>query len=202
MSRLVAYGSSPIKEAFAFPAQIARHLGREYVNRIKPLNSNHKLARAVLSSAHEPDDLILIDWATTVRQEFRTEHGWMTTSRVDAPKTDFEAAWYQGPGNWEYTPVYSALKEIVLTQSWLTTQGLRYVFTFDYDDVICSTLLTEPDEYIATLKSMIDWNRVVLFEGHGFLHWVEQNQFKADGGHAEPAAHDRATEYLLRTFDF
>ena len=58
MTRLVAYGSSPIKEAFAFPAQIARRLEREYVSRVKPLNSNHKLARQILSQEYEPDDLV------------------------------------------------------------------------------------------------------------------------------------------------
>ena len=98
--------------------------------------------------------------------------------------------------------MYSALKEIVLAQTFFKTKGLQYVFTFDYDDVICSGLLSKPDEYIGALKSMIDWSRVVLFEGHGFLHWVEQNQFQADGGHAESAAHDRATEYLLNVFEF
>ena len=202
MSRLIAYGSSPIKEDFAFPAQIAQHLDREYVNRIKPLNSNHKLARQIISQTYEPTDLVLVDWATTVRQEFRTEQGWMTTSRVNKPNSEFETAWYQGPGNWEYTPVYSALKEIVLAQTFLKTQGLDYVFTFDYDDVIHSTLLSEPDEYIGPLKNLIDWNRVVLFEGHGFLHWAKENKFEIDGGHAEKAAHDSATEYLIETFEF
>jgi len=202
MTRLVAYGSSPIKEDFAFSAQIAQHLKREYVSRVKPLNSNHKLARQILSQTYEPTDLVLVDWATTVRQEFRTEQGWMTTSRVDRPSSEFETVWYQGPGNWEYTPVYSALKEIVLAQTFLKTQGLDYVFTFDYDDVIHSTLLSEPDEYIGPLKNLIDWNRVVLFEGHGFLYWAKEKQFDIDGGHAEKAAHDCAAEYLLNAFDF
>lgn len=203
MSRLIAYGSSPIKEDFAFPAQIAQHLGREYVSRVKPLNSNHKLARTVISQTYEPGDLVLIDWATTVRQEFRTEHGWMTVSRETyKPGSGFEEQWYQGPGCWEYTPIYSALKEIVLTQTFLKTQGIDYVFTFDYDDVIHSTLLSEPDEYIGPLKNLIDWSRVVLFEGHGFLYWAKEKQFDIDGGHAEKAAHDCAAEYFIRTFKF
>jgi hypothetical protein len=202
MTRLVAYGSSPIKEDFAFPAQIAQHLDREYVSRVKPLNSNHKLARQILSQTYESSDLVLVDWATTVRHEFRTEHGWMTTSLVDRPSSEFETVWYQGPGKWEYTPVYSALKEIVLVQTFFKAQGLRYVFTFDYDDIILSTLLTDSDEYIGTLKDMIDWTRVVLFEGHGFLWWAKEKQFAIDGGHAEPAAHDCAAEYLLNAFEF
>jgi hypothetical protein len=76
------------------------------------------------------------------------------------------------------------------------------VFTFDYDDIILSTLLTDSDEYIGTLKDMIDWTRVALFEGHGFLWWAKEKQFAIDGGHAEAAAHDRATEYLLNAFEF
>ena len=202
MTRLVAFGSSPIKDTFAFPAQIAQHLEREYVSRAKPVNSNHKIARMVMSQEYEADDYVIVVWGTTVRHEFRTEQGWMTTSRVDKSSSEFETAWYQGPGNWEYTAVYSALKEIILAQTFFKSKNLQYVFTFDYDDVIHSTLLSHPDEYISTLKDLIDWTRVVLFDGHGFLWWVQEHGFECDGGHAESAAHDHATAYLLRTFEF
>jgi len=204
MSRLLAFGSSPIRDDFAFTSLIADHLGREYVSRVKPVNSNHKMARMVLSQDYGDDDYVIVVWGTTVRHEFRTQQGWMTVSRVDpTPGSDFEQHWYQGPGQWEYTAVYSALKEMALVQAFLTARNIPYAFTFDHDDIITSGLLTEPDEYISALKSMIDWTRVFLFEGHGFLHWVYKNDFKVQNDtHAEPAAHDSAVKYVLDSFEF
>jgi len=204
MTRLVAFGSSPIKDTFAFPAQIAQHLEREYVSRAKPVNSNHKIARMVMSQEYEADDYVIVVWGTTVRHEFRTQQGWTTVSRVDpTPGLEFEQHWYQGPGQWEYTAVYSTLKEIALVQSFLTARNIPYAFTFDHDDVITSTLLTKPDEYIQALIGLIDWQRFFLFEGHGFLHWVFQNNFKVQNDtHAESAAHSKAVEYILDRFKF
>jgi len=157
----------------------------------------------VLSHDYEADDYVLIDWTTTIRHEFRTAEGWMSTNMATYKAgSGFEEHWYQGPGQWEYTGILLALKEILLAQTFLTSQNLSYQMTFDYDDLIKSKRLSEPDAYVSAIKNLIDWNRMMLFDGTGFLSWAQRHNFVLDGGHAEPAAHDRATEYLLKNFEF
>jgi len=203
MSRLVAFGSSIIMEKNSFPELIATHLSRDYVSRIKPVNSNHKIARMVLYQSYESDDFVLVDWTTTIRHEFRTEQGWIGTSRATyKPGCGFEEHWYQGPGQWEYTGISSSLKEIILAQTFLVARRIPYMFTFDYDDIIASNLLEEPDNYISSLKSLIDWDRVVLFDNHGFLTWCKKNNYEFAGSHPKQSSHKMAADYLLDKFKF
>ena len=61
----------------AYPSLIAQQLNCEYVNRSKPTNSNHKIARMVLSyTDYQPGDVVLAEWTSTTRHEFRTNQGW------------------------------------------------------------------------------------------------------------------------------
>ena len=203
MSRLVAFGSSIILIKNSFPELIATHLSRDYVSRVKPVNSNHKIARMVLHQSYESDDFVLVDWTTTIRHEFRTEQGWVGTSMATyQPGCGFEEQWYQGPGKWEYTGVASSLKEIILAQTFLVARRIPYMFTFDYDDIIASNLLAEPDNYISSLKSLIDWNCVVLFDNHGFLTWCKKNNYEFDGSHPKQSSHKMAADYLVDKFKF
>jgi hypothetical protein len=203
MSRLIAFGSSTIEPYYSFPAQIAKSIGREYVSRAKPVSSNHKIARMVLSYDYKADDFVLIDWTTTVRYEFRTADGWMGTNPgTYKPGCGFEEHWYQGPGQWEYPGVLSTLKQILLAQIFLSAKNISYRMTFAYDDFIKSKRLSEPDEYIGAIQNLVDWNHMMLFDDTGFLTWASRQNFVLSGGHAEQAAHDRATEYLLENFEF
>jgi len=201
MSRLIAFGSSIIMMKNSFPELLAEQLSRDYVSRVKPTNSNHKIARMVLSQSYEPNDIVLVDWTTTIRHEFRTEKGWQGISMATyKPGCGFEEQWYQGPGRWEYTGVSSSLKEIILAQTFLVAQNIPYVFTFDYDDIIESNLLEEPDDYIGSLKNLIDWSRVKLFDDQGFLSWCRKNNYEFDGSHPKETAHVMAADYLLDKF--
>ena len=182
----------------SFPELIAAHLCRDYVSRAKPTNSNHKIARMVLSQSYNSDDFVLVDWTTTIRHEFRTEKGWMGISMATyKPGCGFEDQWYQGPGQWEYTGVSSSLKEIILAQTFLVSQNIPYLFTFDYDDIIKSNLLEEPDDYISSLKNLIDWSRIVLFDNEGFLSWCRKNNCEFNISHPKEPAHVMAADYLL-----
>ena len=67
MSRLIAFGSSIIMGASAFPGILAQRLNRNYVSRVKPTNSNHKISRMILSQEYESNDIVLVDWTTTIR---------------------------------------------------------------------------------------------------------------------------------------
>ena len=202
MSRLIAFGSSIIMGASAFPGILAQRLNRNYVSRVKPTNSNHKISRMILSQEYESNDIVLVDWTTTIRNEFRTEQGWMGTSMATYKAgCGFEEHWYLGPGKWEYTGVYSSLKEILVAQIFLQKHRIPYVFTFDYNDIIDSTLLKQPDEYIGMLTTLIDWNYIALFDGHGFLNWCKQNNLEFNGSHPTQTSHKLAADYLLDNFD-
>lgn len=48
------------------------------------------------------------------------------------------------------------------------------MFTINNDEVHNSCLLTQ-DGYASVLNKLIDWNKFVLFEGHGVLPWVQKN---------------------------
>jgi hypothetical protein len=205
MSNLIAFGSSTIMgsaEFPGFPGIIAAHLGREYIDRSKPVNSNSKISRNILSYQNYSDDFILVSWTSTIRHEFRTEHGWMPTNMATfKPGCGFEEQWYNGPGKWEYTGVSTALKEIVLTQTFLKTKKLPYVFIFDTDDVICSFLVNSPDPYIATLLSLIDWKQFVFFENKGFIRWCTEKNYGINGNHMTPESHQLTADYIIENFE-
>lgn len=206
MSKLIAFGSSPIIKDSAYPGVIAQQLNLNYLNRAKPTNSNHKIARMILShNDYQTGDFVLTEWTSTIRHEFRTEHGW-TGSSMASYKTgtgSFEESYYQqGPGQWEYNGVYTALKEMVLAQTFLKANNIDYLFTFYPDDVPQSFLYKNPDEYLGAMIKLIDWSRVLTFDGHGFQGWCKINncEYEEDQTHPAPSAHKLAADYILNNF--
>jgi hypothetical protein len=190
----------------AYPSLVAQQLNVEYVNRAKPTNSNHKIARMILSyEDYQSNDFVLTEWTSTIRNEFRTEQGWMGTSRATYKQGTglFEEHYYkQGPGQWEYTGVYSKLKEIVLAQTFLKSKNINYLFTFYTNEILHSTLYLEPDEFIGPLIDLIDWTRFLHFDDQGFLPWCQSNnlEFEDDGSHPAPSAHQLGADYILKNF--
>jgi len=206
MNKLIAFGSSPIMKDTAYPSLIAQQLNVQYVCRAKPTNSNHKIARMILSyDDYQPDNFVLTEWTSGIRNEFRTEQGWMGTSMATYKKGtgSFEEHYYQqGPGQWEYTGVYQTLKEIVLAQTFLKANNIPYLFTFYPDEILKSNLYRRPDEYIGPLLKLIDWNCFLHFDNHGFLAWCKENnyEFESDGSHPADSAHQQAADYVLKNF--
>ena len=204
MNKLIAFGSSTIMYDTAYPSLIAKELNYEYVNRSKPTNSNHKIARQILSyTDYQPGDFVLAEWTSTTRHEFRTNQGWQGSNMATYPRGSgtFEDHYYQqGPGQWEYNGVYTALKEIVLAQTFLQANNINYLFTFFPDEVLSSMLLKTPDEYIGAMLKLIVWNQFVLFDNHGFVEWCRTNnyEFETDGNHPAPSAHRLGADYILR----
>jgi hypothetical protein len=202
MSKLIAFGSSPIMGNPGFPEIIAAHLGREYVDKSKPVNSNNKISRNILSYKDYGNDFILVSWTSTTRDEFRSEHGWSPVNRATVkPGNGFEEQWYNGPGRWEYTGVSTALKTIVLTQEFLKTKQLPYLFVFDNNEIVQSMLLVDPDPYIGSLVSLIDWKKIVLFENNGFTNWCREKNYAIDGNHMTAESHQLTAEYIIENFD-
>lgn len=207
MNKLIAFGSSTIMYNTAYPSLIAQRLNCEYVNRAKPTNSNHKIARMILShDNYQPNDFVLAEWTSTRRHEWRSEFGWAGSNMATYPQGSgtYEDHYYQqGPGQWEYNGVYTALKEIILAQTFLKTNKINYLFTFFPDEVLCSFLLKNPDEYIGTMMKLIDWDQFVLFDNHGFVEWCRINnyEFELDGNHPAPSAHSHGADYILRNFN-
>lgn len=206
MSKLIAFGSSTILKDTAYPGLVAQQLNFDYVCRAKPSNSNHKIARMVLSHAdYQPDDFVLVEWTSTIRHEFRTELGWMGSNMASYKKGagSFEEAYYEnGPGRWEYNGIYTMLKEIVLVQTFLKAQNSNYLFLFYPDDLLYSHLYKQPDEYLGSMIRLIDWSRFLHFDGHGFQGWCRANnyEFEADDSHPAASAHQLAADYVLANF--
>lgn len=206
MKKLIAFGSSTIQNETAYPNIIAQRLNVEYVSRAKPSNSNHKIARMVIShQEYESGDFVLVEWTSTIRHEFRTEHGWNGSNMASYKKGSggFEEAYYEyGPGRWEYNGVYQALKEMVLAQTFLKSKNINHLFIFYPDDLPCSFLFQHPDEYLGAMINLIDWTRVLYFDGHGFQGWCQLNklELEADGSHPAPSAHKLAADYVLENF--
>ena len=202
MPKLIAVGSSTIIAPWSFPAIIAKKLNYEFVSKAKPIISNHKITRKILSyESYQPGDFVLADWTSTVRHEFRTQQGWTGTSRGNIkPGSVFEEQWYQGPGQWEYTGVYFALKEILLAQTFLVNKNIPYLFVFDNNEVLDSMLYKEPDPYLASLISLINWDQFLWFENNGFVNWCKKHNYEFDGTHPVKSAHQAAAEYILNNF--
>ena len=207
MNRLIAFGSSPImaldKTIVPYPKIIADQMGLAYDSQAKPLTSNSKIARKVLTYNDYQNDMVLVSWTTTTRSEFRTEHGWASTNiNTYQSGSGFEEHWYQGPGKWEYTGVSTALKEIVLAQSFLQSRDIPYVFLFDNNEVLHSCLYQEPDEYIGAIISSLDRTKIVTFDGGGFVPWCEaQGHVRIQGGnHFDTLAHVHAANVISAHF--
>jgi len=188
------------KTVVPYPKIIADQLGIAYDSQAKPLTSNSKIARKVLSYSNYKHDMVLVSWTSTTRSEFRTEHGWMATNS-NTCQSGFEEHWYQGPGKWEYTGVSTALKEIVLVQSFLQSCSIPYVFTFDNNEITHSYLYQHPDEYLGAIIKSINWDRFVLFDGGGFVPWCEaQGYSKIQGNHFDTPAHEHAANIISAHF--
>lgn len=204
-NRLVAYGSSPIDgtelpnrdKSLAFPARVAQALDLDYECRGKPLSSNTKIARKVLSGEYTDQDLVFVMFSAPNRYEFKTEQGWHNFTSWAEAKTGIVREWLDGPGRLEYTEVYTTLKEIVLVQEFLKKRNLPYVFAFDNNAIRDSYLFNDSDPYIASLKDLIDWNKFQWFNGSGFIDWAKENGFPFTGTHAGVEAHQSATDYIL-----
>ena len=204
-NRLIAYGSSPINgtelpnkdKTLAFPAKIAMSLGLDYVCRGKPLSSNSKISRKVLGSEHTDTDFVFVLWSSPNRYEFKTEQGWNGFTVHSDAKDGLIREWLDGPGKLEYTEVYMSLKDIALTQAYLKQKNLPYLFSMDNNAIKDSYCFNNPDPFLASVKSLIDWDKVQWFNNNGFINWAKQNGFPFTGTHAGTEAHTAAANYVL-----
>lgn len=205
MNTLIAVGSSPLMLNTSYGGVIAKQLGFNYVSLSRPVNTNQKICRKILSySKYQPGDFVLVEWTSTIRYEFRTEHGWTNTNPNSYKKDigSFEEYFYEkGPGQWEYSGIYTMLKEIVTAQTFLKSKNIDYLFTFFHDDLLQSVLYLDSDcPYLGALKSLIDYEKVFTFDGHGANHWFRNNNCEYfDSTHPAESAHKQMGHYMLQT---
>lgn len=208
MSRLIAFGSSPISYTHGgdqtFTSILAEKLGKEYVEVSRRWVSNNKLTRKILTYEFDPNDAVLVCWTNSMRVEFRTEQGWVGLNRDTAAVGTFEEAWYQGPGRWEYTSISNTLKEMLLAQAFLKDKNLNYLFVSDNNDYFQSFLVANPDPYLSSLIGLLDQTRLLSFDGNqGFLPWAQEQGYQFNSGpnqqrgYPEYLAHVHAAEYIF-----
>lgn len=199
--RLVTYGSSQMygtglpPGSLTFGQIIADQLGVEYVCRAKPLVSNDKITRTIMSQEYS-NDFIIIMWTTGTRYEFKTADGWRTYT-TQTRGEGFVREWYNGPASHEHTEIITLLKNIILTQQFLTAKNLPHLMPLDCDELRTSQLFNNPDTYISELKSLINWDSFVFFGDTGFAAWARDNNFAFTNDHPSTQAHKTAAEYLL-----
>jgi hypothetical protein len=203
MNKFIGVGSSPLMESTSYAGVIAQQLGMEYISLSRPVNTNQKICRKILSYPdYQPGDFVLIEWTSTIRYEFRTEHGWTNTNPNSYKKGtgSFEEYFYEkGPGQWEYSGIHAALKEMIVTQQFLKSNRINYLYTFFHDDITQSVLWNNSScEYLNTLKQLIDQDKIVTFDGHGADHWFRSNHCEySDKTHPAPSAHRQIAQYML-----
>jgi len=201
-SRLISYGSSVLygselpPGSLSMSAIIAQKLGLDYLCRAKPVSSNTKIARKIISYQDYRDDFVLVMWTAPNRYEFRSDHGWRgftTFNHRDALLTE----WFDGPGGLEYTEVMTTLQAMCLAQQFLVGRNIPYLFTTDYSTVKESYTFNSNDEYIVAMKSLINWDRFIYFDDDGFVPWATKNKFTFVGTHPSAEAHQAATNILI-----
>lgn len=205
MGRLISFGSSPLLPHGGFkptdltlPGTIASKLAIDHISCAKPISSNNKISRKILSYEYMPGDVVLVAWTSTTRFEFRTEHGWTGINPATyRAEHSFGEHWYNGPGQWEYTAILIALKEILITQTFLKESDIQYIFIFDNNELLNSWLIKNPDTYLSTIIKLIDWDKFINFDGEGFMPWCRTMQFEFNETHPNPLAHQQAAEYIL-----
>jgi hypothetical protein len=201
-SRIIAYGSSVLygselpAGSKSMSAIVAEQLGAEYLCRAKPMSSNTKITRKILSyEDYQSSDFVIVMWTGPNRYEFKTPGGWKgftTYSNRDA----FITEWFNGPGDLEYTEVMTTLKEMCLAQQFLLANSIPYVFTTDYSTIKDSFTFNNPDPYIASLKRNINWDKFVYFDNQGFIPWAKQNGLEFVGTHPSTEAHLAGAKFL------
>jgi hypothetical protein len=203
MNKFIGIGSSPLMESTCYAGVIAKQLGMKYVSLSRPVNTNQKICRKILSYPdYQPGDFVLIEWTSTIRYEFRTEHGWTNTNPNSYRKGtgSFEEYFYEkGPGQWEYSGIHTVLKEMIIAETFLKSKKIDYLYIFFHDDIAQSILWQDPlCEYLRALKQLIDQSKIVTFDGHGADHWFRINQCEYfDSTHPAASAHQQLAQHML-----
>lgn len=201
-SRLISYGSSVLygselpKGSLSMSAIIAQKLGLDYLCRAKPMSSNTKIARKIISYQEYQNDFVLVMWTAPNRYEFKSEHGWRgftTYNHRDALLTE----WFNGPGGLEYTEVMTTLQAMCLAQQFLVSRGIPYLFVTDYSIVKESGTFNSNDEYITSMKNLINWDKFLYFDNEGFVPWAKKNNFEFVGTHPSTESHQEAAAIIL-----
>jgi hypothetical protein len=203
-SRIISFGSSPIINLMGiktFPNLIAEHIGVEYLCQGKPASGNGKIVRRLINQEYA-NDFVIVSWSSVRRYEFKTAGGWRTYTPVSKGNS-FTKEWFAGPGNLEYTEVFMSLKDIILGQQFLTARNIPYLFVMDNSEISASwTYRDSKDPYIENIKSIIDWNKFLFFDGQGFKEWATENNYPYVGTHPGNEAHVAAADYLMNKIDF
>lgn len=181
----------------AWSSIIANKLDKSYLCLAEEGSTNTTIARKIISTEFSPGDMVLAMWVSTTRFEFWSKDQWVNFTPW-SKQSGFVKDWYQGPGQWEYTGVSTALKEIYLAQSYLKSKNIPYLFTIDNNEVHKSWLLENDVGYVKSLSQIIDWSKFIFFDKQGFIPWCQEKQFSlSTSGHPGPDAHRAAAEYML-----
>ena len=208
-NRIISFGPSVVTgdflppETFTWANLIANKLNKPYVCLAERGAANTGILRTILSFDNYQDDLVLVMWSNSVRYEFRNEdlypNGWNQVGPINDDR--FSKEWFRGPGQYEYTEIYTTLRDILTAKQFLDSKKLRYLFTFDYSDLINNSFWNSNDKLINSLKTLFPYDNTLWFEGKGFTDWSKDQGYSFINTHPGAEAHKGAADYILKHFD-
>ena len=163
-NRIISFGPSVSTTCFLPPEAlpyayiVANKLKKSHICLAERGAANTGILRQILSYDDYKNDLVIVMWSNTVRYEFRNEDvpreghipGWYQVGPRN--KDRFAKEWFRGPGQYEYTEVYTTLRDILTAKQFLESKNLKYLFMFDFDNLITSTVWKSGDNLINNLK--------------------------------------------------
>lgn len=115
---------------------------------------------------------------------------------------DFARPFYRHVAVSEYWETYTTLKEMLLLQYFLSSQGIGYVYTLADTTCIHGHAALSPDSSLGTLLACLDRSRLFTFpDNKGFYQWAMDNKYPVGATHPLESAHHDAADLMKEFFN-
>jgi hypothetical protein len=206
IKRIVAYGDSftygyelddckDCPSNLTYAALVAQHYGLEYECRAVGSNANQSITRNILNSEILPTDLAMVMWTFIERKDFLFEGdlGWRSITPSITDDLPFAREYYQYIDTELDYELYLTHKELVLTQTYLESKNIPFLFLSTTDTIYKS--LEYNNRNLLHLVDRSKW--VIPFGDQGLWNWALTQNLTADGGHASEDAHLTLANYII-----
>jgi hypothetical protein len=204
IKRIVAYGDSftyghdladcrDCPSNLTYAALIAQHYGLEYECRAVGSNANQSITRNIINSELLSTDLVMVMWTFIERKDFlfEGEVGWRSIAPTD--NLPFAKEYYRYVETTTDYELYLTHKELILTQTYLESKNIPFLFLSATDTVYKSLECNNRN-----LLPLIDRSKwAVPFGSQGFYDWAKDQHLMASRGHASETAHLTLANYII-----
>jgi hypothetical protein len=204
IKRIVAYGDSftygyELSDCYDYPSRltytalVADHYGLEYECRAVGSNANQSITRNLLDSEILSTDLVIVMWTFIERKDFLFEGdiGWRSILPTD--DLPFAKEYYRYVDTALDYELYLTHKELVLTQTYLQSKNVPFLFLSTTD-----TIYKSLEHSNSNLSKIIDCSKWIFpFGNQGFHDWAKDQYLIFKGGHATEPAHRILADYII-----